>query len=126
MENLFHAYWWLLFPVLGMAMGFYAIHSDFKHKRDLLGLVKSYVDQGKEPPQSLLDKLDKGVTKTSKSNEQDGGLATALTFIALAAAFAFFGLSQNEQIFIALAIGFGIGGVGALLGTLYKNSKPKI
>lgn len=58
MEDLFKAYWWLLFP-LGwfIASGWQSLMNYRKH-RDLLDLVKTYAQAGKEIPPALLDKLN--------------------------------------------------------------------
>lgn len=54
MEDLFRAYWWLLFP-LGwfVAMGFSSM-LNYRRQRDMLDLLKRYADKGQEPPAELL------------------------------------------------------------------------
>ena len=39
MESLFRDYWWLLFPIFGMAMGFFSIFSYFNHKNETLKMI---------------------------------------------------------------------------------------
>ncbi|WGM39896.1 hypothetical protein [Caulobacter sp. NIBR1757] len=54
MEDLFRSYWWLLFP-----LGFFVVQAwdqwmrYLKHK-NTLDLVKSYAEQGRDPPADLL------------------------------------------------------------------------
>ncbi len=57
MEDLFRSYWWLLLP-LGyfIATGFDQLMRYRRH-RDTLDLIKSYTDQGKEPPAALIATL---------------------------------------------------------------------
>jgi len=52
--TLFNQFWWLLFP-LGFAL-FGLIHMILKdeEKRRAMSLIRSYTDQGKEPPAELL------------------------------------------------------------------------
>jgi hypothetical protein len=58
MEDLFRSYWWLLFPIGWMIAGAWHSLMHYRRHRDTLDLVKSYVDQGKEPPAGLLDRLN--------------------------------------------------------------------
>lgn len=91
----FAAYWWLMFPVFGMVMAFHGTLSSERRTRDTIKLIRSYVDQGKEPPPELLKLAAK---------QEDGddwgygpspntGNSRAWTFV----------------IFAALAAGFGTG-----------------
>ena len=57
MEDLFRSYWWLLFP-----LGFFVAQAfdqvmRYRRHRDTLDLIKSYTDQGREPPAVLLDQV---------------------------------------------------------------------
>ena len=70
----FHQYWWLIFPVFGMGMGFYGMVASDRRTRHTLDLIRTYVEQGKEPPPELL-KL---------ASDQEWNL---FTFAALAAGF---------------------------------------
>jgi hypothetical protein len=53
----FHDYWWLLFPA-GWAIG-QLIKNWMRHNRakEALSMLKSYADQGKEPPPELIAML---------------------------------------------------------------------
>ena len=57
MEDLFRSYWWLLFPIFWMVMGVLGSFGQYRQRSDTLKLLKTYADQGKEPPQALLDML---------------------------------------------------------------------
>jgi hypothetical protein len=58
-EDLFRAYWWLLFP-LGwfIASGFQG-WLNYRRHRDRLDMIKAYAAQGKEPPAELLASLNR-------------------------------------------------------------------
>lgn len=57
MEDLFRSYWWLLFPLgFFIASAFDQIMRYQRH-RDTLNLIKSYTDQGKDPPAALVDRI---------------------------------------------------------------------
>ena len=57
MEDLFRSYWWLLFPAgFFIASAFDQVMRYFRH-RDTLDLIKSYTDQGKEPPAALVERV---------------------------------------------------------------------
>lgn len=53
-EELFRDFWWLMFPIFGMAMGFGGMRSSERRSREVMSVIKSYVDQGKEVPPELL------------------------------------------------------------------------
>ena len=59
MEELFRAYWWLLFPLSWFVFGAYQSWLSYKANRDTLDLIKSYAQAGRDPPPELLAKLSK-------------------------------------------------------------------
>lgn len=54
MENFWHAYWWLLFPLAFFLFGAFDRWLSYRRSRDYLELIKSYAAQGKEPPAELV------------------------------------------------------------------------
>lgn len=93
--DLFSDYWWLIFPIFGMAMAFRGSMASERRTQRTIDLIKSYVDQGKEPPPELLrlaskeeDGDDWGLTPG-----RGGGNSRAWTFFT----------------FLAIAVGFGTG-----------------
>jgi len=58
MEDLFSAYWWLLFPLSCMAFGFFQAWLKDRARRDVLEVLKSYARAGREPPPELVAKLN--------------------------------------------------------------------
>ncbi|WP_140985721.1 hypothetical protein [Asticcacaulis tiandongensis] len=123
MENLFHAYWWLIFPVLGMplgmGMGYWAIYNQRKVKTETIKLIQTYLEQGKEPPPELLATLN-DMPKGGKDS-----LTTIAVFSALSAAFGYFSFNGGGPLFMALAIGFGVGAVIALISAIIKHKQGK-
>jgi hypothetical protein len=59
MEELFRAYWWLLFPLSWFVFGAYQSWLSYKANRDTLDLLKSYAASGREPPPELVARLNK-------------------------------------------------------------------
>lgn len=57
MEDLFRSYWWLLFPLGFFIASAFDQVMRYQRHRDTLNLIKSYTDQGKEPPPALVDKV---------------------------------------------------------------------
>ena len=55
--DLFQRFFWLIFPIMGMGMGAFAIWTE--HRRQVKGieLLRAYAEQGKDPPQAVLDAL---------------------------------------------------------------------
>ena len=49
MEHFLFAFWWLIFPIMGMAMGALGMMTGYKVHRDRMELMKTYVEQGKDP-----------------------------------------------------------------------------
>jgi hypothetical protein len=53
-------HWWLLFPILGFAIAFYSLYLDHRRKRGWMDLMRTYAQQGKEPPASLTNAATSG------------------------------------------------------------------
>jgi hypothetical protein len=54
MEDIFRSYWWLMFPIGAFVFGAWDRWLAYKRSRDHLDLIRSYTDQGKEPPPELV------------------------------------------------------------------------
>ena len=50
MEDIFRSYWWLLFPIGFFVFGAWDRWLAYRRSRDHLDLIRTYADQGKEPP----------------------------------------------------------------------------
>ncbi len=121
--QLFVGYWWLIFPIFGMLMGFVGMFLSDRRASKTMDLIKSYVDQGKEVPPELLklasyemnDGMSSGMGRTPTENR----LWTFVTFAALGAGFAvgywFVRTESWAFAFAIVAIVMGIMAFGALL-----------
>ncbi len=119
--DFFSAYWWLIFPIFGMAMAFQGAGQSEKRQRRTLDLIRSYVEQGKEPPAELL-KL------AQKSDDDDWGMGgrgdknsrawTFVVFAALSAGFAtgywFVRAEDFAFAFLIVSVTMGVLALGAL------------
>lgn len=124
--ELFHGYWWLIFPVFGMAMAFWAMMSSERRTRHLFDLMKSYTDQGKEPPADLVRMAAQSVdeygihTPSTPQSRTSERMWSLVTFAALAAGFAtaYAFTSQTEDwawVFLAVAVAMAVMAFGALV-----------
>lgn len=114
----FHGYWWLMFPVFGMFLVLMGVFQEDKRARSAMDLIKSYVDQGKEPPAELL-KL--AMRDAESSTEKQSGDSRAWSFIVFAALSAGLGVGyyfvRAEDwafAFLIGAVATGVMAVGAL------------
>lgn len=57
---LFTRYWWLIFPLFWMGFAMMGIWSRHNRANRTIDLLKSYADQGKDPPPELLKTLQNG------------------------------------------------------------------
>lgn len=53
-EEIFRDFWWLMFPIFGMGFALVGMFQTDNRNQQVLRLIKSYVDQGKDPPPELL------------------------------------------------------------------------
>ena len=126
-ESLFRHFWWLIFPLFGMFMGFWGMVSSGRRSREAMGLIKSYVDQGKEPPPELIKIASGGSDYDGDyrvSRKQSNGWSVVV-FAAIAAGFgtAYF-MVRHEQFafaFLLVAVVMGVMAVGALMIALFPQ-----
>lgn len=57
MEDFFSSYWWLLFPLGFFVFGAWDRWLAYRRSQDRLDLLRSYTNQGKDPPPELLRAL---------------------------------------------------------------------
>lgn len=119
MEELFRDFWWLIFPVFGMGMGLLGMFSTERRSREVLDVIKSYVDQGKDPPPELLRlAAESGAGKTGAASPS-GSSWSFVVFAALAAGFtAGWYVVRAETwafAFLIVAITMGVMAIGALV-----------
>ena len=57
MENLFHWFWWLLFPAAFGLIGAWRGWLEYCTRRDTMDLLATYARNGQEPPPELLARL---------------------------------------------------------------------
>jgi hypothetical protein len=116
-SELFNSYWWLIFPIFGMGMGVIGMLGHFRQRSETLKLIKYYADQGKEPPAALLDTLRSDESRaydyTARTGHRRGNRwSKIVVFGALSAAFGYFGYyGGGGQVFVSLALGFGVAAV---------------
>jgi hypothetical protein len=120
-----HQYWWLIFPIFGMYMAVQGTGSQERRTRDVIALIKTYTDQGKEPPPELLRSVSKSLEDGADA-AGDGKNGTAWSFVIFAALAAGFGagwyLNRSEGYewaFLIVSITMAVMAVGALFILLF-------
>ncbi len=139
-EVFFTSFWWLIFPVGGMLMGLFAMIGHYNHRKDTLRILKSYADQGKDPPAALLEALRSdeeramdygyyGRRRWRRHRYGYGwGFGGLVPFAALSAGFGYFGYyGGGGSLFQALSVAFGIAAAFMLVGGLIGlATRPKL
>jgi hypothetical protein len=92
----FSHYWWLIFPLFWMCTAMARLWSRHTRANRALDIIKSYADQGKEPPPELLKTLQHGQELWGgydgcgrRWRTPEERLGRAFLFAALACAFGF-------------------------------------
>lgn len=126
MEDLFRDYWWLIFPLFGMFMAVRGNASSERSQQRVLDLIKTYTDQGKEPPPELLAMARQGLDESIDAAGGPGKNDRAWTFVIFAALAAGFGvgwyLNQGESFawaFLIVTVTMSVLAVGSLLILLF-------
>jgi Flp pilus assembly protein TadB len=125
-EALFRDYWWIMFPIFGMAMAFWGMFSSERRTKSVLDLIKTYADQGKEPPAELL-RLATQEAEATQSQQRQGNGWSFVVFAALAAGFGVgWYMVQGQDYafaFLIVAVTMGVMAAGSLLVLLFSRSK---
>lgn len=119
MEDLFRQFWWLIFPLFGMFMAVYGMITSEKRTRNVIDLIKSYTDQGKEPPAELLALASQQIKAESEEHQDKNGNAWSFViFAAVCAGFSvgyYFVRDQDfAWAFLIVATIMGVLAIGAL------------
>ncbi|HQR91160.1 MAG: hypothetical protein B7Z44_10130 [Caulobacter sp. 12-67-6] len=59
MLDLFHSFWWLLFPLSWVAVAGWNAWLAHKARRDAMDLIQTYVRSGRDAPPELLARLNR-------------------------------------------------------------------
>ena len=120
-EELFRDFWWLMFPIFGMGMGLLGMFSSERRSREVMTVIKSYVDQGKEVPPELLRMAQSDWEAPARPRQRgaNSNLWTFFTFAAMTAGFAVAWWYVRGEIwsisFLVVAVTFGVLALGALV-----------
>ena len=119
--NLFSRFWWLIFPLFWMCTAMVKLWLRHGRANRTLDVLKSYAEQGKEPPPELLAALqDRHEERDHRYGQREHGWIRFFLFTALAAAFSFVAFVSNDMteghefafIFVAIVmIGLALGGL---------------
>ena len=95
--RLFAGFWWLIFPLFAMAFGMVRAWLNHKRAQQGLEILKSYIDQGKEPPPELLKLLqsDSVAARERPLRVSSGLWIPTFLFTALSAGFLFLAFSPS-------------------------------
>ncbi|MEI9902807.1 MAG: hypothetical protein WDN06_01610 [Asticcacaulis sp.] len=94
------SYWWLVFVLIWPITGIIHSFTHYNHRNEMLKMLKSYADQGKEPPAALLDAMksddrrgydDDYYGRRRWKRYRGGGWSGAVAFVALSAGFGYAG-----------------------------------
>jgi hypothetical protein len=124
--DLFHHYWWLIFPLFGMITGLLSLNQRHDQRLKVLDMIKSYADQGKEPPPELLAVL----REPDFGGRAKGGSNWTAVFIlgALSAGFVMYPLLagvgdlRHMAPFLFVALVMGATCLGLLVSMLTRRS----
>jgi hypothetical protein len=118
-EDLFVRFWWLIFPLFGMIWAFVDMAQSGRRSKQAMDLIKSYVDQGKEPPAELMDIAAGGDPRDEYSTRRRRRSTPGLTVVSFTALAVGFGLASQytrtqsmQEIFFVLAAVFAVFALG--------------
>ncbi len=77
MADLFRQFFWIIFPVFGMGIGAFSIWNEFSRQKKALEVLKVYAEKGQEPPESVLNILDRASTHQRRRGAGWSGAAFA-------------------------------------------------
>lgn len=139
MTDLFHSYWWLLFPIGWFIYSGWASWLNYRRQRETLEVVRRYADQGKEVPPELMKVLDRPIDsetefwngnswKGGSSDTASGHAYSLVLFTALAAGFGYAGWSDfygAGDAFVIVAIVMGALALASLAGVIFSLGRKR-
>ena len=93
--DIFRQFFWLIFPIMGMGVGAFAIWNEFSRQKKALEVLKVYAEKGQEPPESVMQVLGKASTPKSRRS-RGASWSSAVFFGVLAAGFAYMAVSAHD------------------------------
>ncbi len=75
MENLFHAYWWLLFPLGWFVFGGFNAMVNYYRQKEVLKVIKTYADRGEQPPEALLKIVEQPIDDRHENTPDYRGMS---------------------------------------------------
>jgi len=136
--HLFTSYWWLVFPLGWMVAGVFGSLFHYRHKSDMLNLIKTYAEKGQEPPAALLEALKSDEQRAYEYGDRyygrrwrrrrHGWWWQVVVFASLAAGFGYFGqYGGGPAVFSALAMAFGVAALAlGVIGLIQALTAPRI
>ncbi len=119
----FADYWWLMFPLFGMVMAMMGMFQSEQRTTKTMDLIKSYIDQGKEPPVELLKLAAQDTEGRPSQTPAESRAWSFIVFTALSAGLGtgyYFVQAQDWAFaFLIGAVIMGVMAVGALLMLLF-------
>jgi hypothetical protein len=108
--DLFSRFFWLIFPILGMGLGALAIWTDHRRQMKSLEILRVYAEQGKDPPQSMVDALPQMIGTSRRLQSRGAHLAQGVLLLVLAGGFAYlaYRVSPYSQTLYIFLWGFTI------------------
>lgn len=130
MAELFHSYWWLLFPLAWFIGSGWQSWLSYRARKDALKLVETYAERGQEPPAELIRSLmqrteaedDLSAEGSGSRSRTNWGWYQVALFGALAGGFVFMSRSNilgDQGLADALLVAAVVLGALALASLVY-------
>ncbi len=117
-EEFFRDFWWLMFPIFGMFLAVMGVFQEGQRANKAMDLIKSYADQGKEPPAELLKLALQDMETAAQKQSGNSRTWSFIVFTALAAGLGtgYYFVRAEDWAFAFLigAVATGVMAVGAL------------
>jgi hypothetical protein len=129
-------FWWLLFPLAGMAFGALNIWLTYRRSSQAMEVLKAYVASGREPPAEIIAALhvappaSRGWPPRSVDRlDPVASWSAVIPFYAIGAAFAvaafLIGARDVRLVFVVLAVAFGISSLGLTALLLVRSRRDR-
>lgn len=134
MTALFYNFWWLLFPLGGMVFAGFHSWLKYRSQKAILDVIKTYAARGEQPPQALIDGLDKAIARNDDWNSPRSPRTSAHywslvgLFGLMAVGFgvgAALGFDGHSGAFVIVAVVMAAVAVWSLINALLLSRQPK-